>query len=280
MSAILTKDVFLENLLKIEQLGCCTSDRVFEEADRQVASALLWWYRQHPEALEENMRDLSALPWHALKALGHLIFSQEKEIIARRRKYRKAFAERVWEPWEIGNKESGLFDKNLWECAFHWAMSIMHEIESKEETEGDILQEFFNFQILNETVSPLPKNNPYAFPAREFNDLVWMDWRAREVFRSEKVKMLFPDQNGVMTISVCEQKIPESEMTRLFIARREYPDLGDIVAAFSGFDSNPVGDLTGMGWVKGMQEKTIPVLALIAFFTDVFRPENYEISLR
>jgi hypothetical protein len=279
MKTTLTKDVFLENLLRIEQLGQCTMDRVFKISDRHIASVLLWWYREHPFALSDSMDNFSELPWHALKAIGHLMFSQERTMAERRRKYRTDFAERVFEPWEGLDETLEIPKKHLWDFAFHAAMCIMHEIQCKEESEGDILQEFFNFQILHETVVPLPRNNPYAFPAREFNDLVWMNWRARALFRMEKENVLYPDRNGVMTISVCERKVPEGDMTRLYVARRDYTDIGDIVAAFTGFDQNPVGDLAGMGWVRGMQEKAISVLALMGFFLDTFKLEKHAHSL-
>lgn len=245
---------------------------MFPEAEREVASLLLWWYDHHPHALPSAMKDFSELPWHALKALGYLMFSHEDTVTIRRDAYRNAYTKREWEPWEEAlRKDFGRI--NLWEQVFHWAMSLIHEIGGKEKFDGDILQESFNFLVLHETVVPLPRSNPYAFPAREFNDLVWMNWKAREIFRARP--SLYPDRNGASTITLCEQKGIEGSITALFIARRDYTGIGDILAVFSGYEKNAVGDLTGMAWVKGMNEKAIFVLALAGFFLDTFNLDDY-----
>ncbi|GEM_PF-1759791 len=276
VSITFTKERFLENLVHIEQVGWCTSDKIFQDADRLIASLLLWWYHKHPYALPDALLDLSVLPWHTLKAIGHLMFSQEREMIIRRTAYRDAYTKREWEPWEKAFRED-FGEKNLWEHASHTAMCLIHEIETKEKIQGDIIQEFLNFSLSHEMVIPLPRSCPTAFPAREFNDLVWMNWRARELFREEKG--LYPNDAGEPTILLSERKRSEGDIVALYISRRDYRDVGDIVVAFGGYAKNPVGDLTGMAWVENMHEKAIPVLALAGFFIDTFKPEELELPV-
>lgn len=274
VSSVLTRDTFFKNLLQIERTGRCVPDRTFSEADRKIAALLLWWYEKHPQALPSTMDDLSELPWHTLKAIGHLMFSQEQDVVSMRRSYLLAHAQRIFEPWEDA---FGVSKKNPWEYAFDVGMNLMHEIEEKEKSEGDVLQAFFNFQLLHEVVIPLPRSCPDAFPAREFNDLVWMNWKARELFRAQIG--LCPDKNGKETIFLQEQKRSDQGITALYIVRRGYEAVGDVIAAFGGYDNNPVGDLTGMAWAHDMYEKQVPVLALAGFFLDTFRPESYNLPL-
>lgn len=276
MNAVLTKDMFLENLMKLATTGSISPDRVFPQADQKIAGILLWWYLRHPQALPSQMSDFSELPWHALKAIGHLMFSHEHDMIVRRKAYRDAYAQRKWEPWESAFQED-FCKQNLWEHAFHTAMKLIHEIESKEGAQGDILQMYLNFFLCHETMVPLPKSHPLAFPAREFSDLVWMNWRARELFRSELT--LYPDRNGVSTITLCERKGIEGSITALYIIYRDYKEIGDILVSFGGYEESAVGDLTGMGWVNGMKEKFIPVLALAGFFLDTFNPDDHPLPV-